>query len=200
MSASERREQLIGVARRLFADYGLDGTTVEQIALNAGVSKPVVYEHFGGKDGLYATVVKREVGRFAEFLQYSTTPEPAIDDTEEVIYALLGYIEDNPDGFRILVRDRPLGALPESHQNLLSHLVGDVDKYVADGVRAEDPDRLITSIYARMAIAVGVYSGMWWLDTKAISKRALAKHVAAFIWYGRSALDPDNPTFSRPNQ
>jgi AcrR family transcriptional regulator len=49
MSGKERRAQLVDVGRKLFAQKGLDGTSVEEIASKAGVSKPVVYEHFGGK-------------------------------------------------------------------------------------------------------------------------------------------------------
>ena len=61
MTGKERREQLIVVGRKLFADKGFEATTVEEIATRAGVSKPVVYEHFGGKEGLYAVVVDREI-------------------------------------------------------------------------------------------------------------------------------------------
>ena len=66
MTGKERREQLLDIGRRLFAERGLDGTSIEEIAAQAGVSKPVVYEHFGGKEGLYAVVVDREVSRFVE--------------------------------------------------------------------------------------------------------------------------------------
>ncbi|RXM21974.1 TetR/AcrR family transcriptional regulator, partial [Citrobacter sp. AAK_AS5] len=59
--SAERREQLIMIARGLFAERGFDGTSVEEIAAHAEVSKPVVYEHFGGKEGLCAVVVDREV-------------------------------------------------------------------------------------------------------------------------------------------
>ena len=51
MTGKERREQLLNICRRLFAERGLDGTSIEEIAAQAGVSKPVVYEHFGGKRG-----------------------------------------------------------------------------------------------------------------------------------------------------
>ena len=61
MSGQERREQLLDVGRRLFADKGFEAVSVEEIASKAGVSKPVVYEHFGGKEGLYAVVVDREM-------------------------------------------------------------------------------------------------------------------------------------------
>ena len=65
MTGSERREQLIDIGRQLFAERGFDGTSVEEIAARAEVSKPVVYEHFGGKEGLYAVVVDREIARAA---------------------------------------------------------------------------------------------------------------------------------------
>ena len=48
------REQLIRVGRALFASKGFEAVSVEEIAANAKVSKPIVYEHFGGKEGLYA--------------------------------------------------------------------------------------------------------------------------------------------------
>jgi AcrR family transcriptional regulator len=61
MTGAERRHQLIDIARSLFAERGYEGTSIEEIAQRANVSKPVVYEHFGGKEGLYAVVVDREM-------------------------------------------------------------------------------------------------------------------------------------------
>lgn len=61
MTGKQRREQLLEIGRTVFAERGYDGTSVEEIAERAGVSKPVVYEHFGGKEGLYAVVVDREM-------------------------------------------------------------------------------------------------------------------------------------------
>ena len=61
MTGRERREQLLDVGRALFAEKGFEATSIEEIAARAGVSKPVVYEHFGGKEGLYAVVVDREM-------------------------------------------------------------------------------------------------------------------------------------------
>ena len=61
MSAPQRHAQLLVVGRTVFAERGLEGASVEEIAARAGVSKPIVYEHFGGKDGLYAEVVDSEI-------------------------------------------------------------------------------------------------------------------------------------------
>ena len=75
MTGKERREQLLDVGRGLFAERGYDGTAVEEIASRAGVSKPVVYEHFGGKEGLYAVVVDREVQRLLDMFTTALSGE-----------------------------------------------------------------------------------------------------------------------------
>ena len=73
MTGSERRHQLIDIARSLFAERGYEGTSIEEIALRANVSKPVVYEHFGGKEGLYAVVVDREMSALLDGITSSLT-------------------------------------------------------------------------------------------------------------------------------
>ena len=120
MTRAERREQLIEVARGLFADRGIDGTSVEEIAARAGVSKPVVYEHFGGKEGLYAVVVDREVRELHGAIRTAlTTPRAGARRLIELgTLALLDYIDERPDGFRILSRDplRDPSAVPAPGQ------------------------------------------------------------------------------------
>src|SRR6201995_273046 len=68
MTGRERREQLLDVGRTLFAEKGFEATPIEEIAARAGGSKPVVYEHFGGKEGLYAVVVDREMSALLDRL------------------------------------------------------------------------------------------------------------------------------------
>ena len=107
MTGKERREQLLGIGRRLFAERGFEGTSIEEIAAQAGVSKPVVYEHFNNKEGLYAVVVDREVERLLAMATAILSGANTREKFEAAAVALLRYIEDNSDGFRILVRDSP---------------------------------------------------------------------------------------------
>ncbi|MGH3307518.1 MAG: TetR/AcrR family transcriptional regulator, partial [Nocardioides sp.] len=109
MTAAERREQLIEVARGLFAERGFDGSAIEEVANRAAVSKPIVYEHFGGKEGLYAVVVDREVTLLLSMMREALTAGTSRELLEQAAIALLDYIEHHPDGFRILVRDSPIG-------------------------------------------------------------------------------------------
>src|SRR4051794_6737178 len=102
MTGKERREQLLDIGRTLFAERGFDAASIEEIATRAGVSKPVVYEHFGGKEGLYAVVVDREMQRLLDAITGALSGERPRELLEQAALALLTYIEEEPDGFRIL--------------------------------------------------------------------------------------------------
>ena len=108
MSAAQRREQLIAIGRQLFAERGFDATSIEEVAARAKVSKPVVYEHFGGKEGLYAVVVDREVRSLLDRITTALTAGHPRELLEQAALALLDYIEEDTDGFRVLVRESPV--------------------------------------------------------------------------------------------
>src|SRR5438128_736429 len=91
----------------VFAQRGYEATSVEEIAARAGISKPIVYEHFGGKEGLYAVIVDREVehivGRIVEAIS-SGSPRERL---ERAALAFLVYVKERPGGFAVLLRDVP---------------------------------------------------------------------------------------------
>src|SRR3954454_23576965 len=121
MSGKERREQLLDVGRKLFAEKGFEGTSVEEIAATAQVSKPVVYEHFGGKEGLYAVVVDREIRTLLEAVTSSLiTDEPPRVLLEDAVLAPLDYMETPPDGFRTRGRDPPVARSTAPSASLIS--------------------------------------------------------------------------------
>ena len=122
MTGKERREQLLDVGRSLFAEKGYEGTSVEEIAARAGVSKPVVYEHFGGKEGLYAVVVDREVSRMLGTVTEGLSGGTARELLEQAAMALLSYVENDSDGFRILVRDSPVASATGTFASLISDI------------------------------------------------------------------------------
>jgi len=141
MTGQERRQQLLDIGRRLFAERGLDGTSIEEIAAQAGVSKPVVYEHFGGKEGLYAVVVDREVERFLTMATTLLEGEDTREKFEAAAIALLRYIEENADGFRILVRDSPPGSGSGTFSSLISDIASQVEYILGDVFKARATTR-----------------------------------------------------------
>ncbi|MBN9106251.1 MAG: TetR/AcrR family transcriptional regulator [Propionibacteriaceae bacterium] len=196
MTRSERREQLIDVARALFAERGLEGTSVEEIAAHAGVSKPVIYEHFGGKEGLYAVVVDREVRTLHDAIRAAiTTPDASARALIELgTLALLDYIDDRPNGFRIISRD-PSGTSPEgSFQTILSDIASRVEDLLAKefGKRGLESD--VAPLYAQMLVGLVALGGQWWMDTRdeqGMAKPAVAAHLVNLAWNGMRNLSPN---------
>src|SRR5205809_562393 len=98
MTGQERREQLLDVGRVLFAEKGYEPTSIEEIAERAKISKPIVYEHFGGKQGLYAVIVDREVQELLGRITAALDAEHPRLMLQQAAQAFLAYIEGEPDG------------------------------------------------------------------------------------------------------
>lgn len=190
MTGAERREQLIDVSRAIFAERGFDGTSVEEVAARAEVSKPVVYEHFGGKEGLYAVVVDREVTQLLTMMRAALTGGSSRQLLEAAAVSLLDYIESNPDGFRILVRDTPIGASTATFQSIIGDVASRVEGILVDVFKQQKLDPRTAPMYTQMLIGMTVTLGQWWLDTRKPAKEVVAAHLVNLAWNGLSGLDP----------
>src|SRR5690625_4125914 len=167
MTGQQRREQLLTIGRTLFAEKGFDGTSVEEIASRAEVSKPVVYEHFGGKEGIYAVVVDREIQALTSALS------GALDEgghpkvmVERSALALLGYIEDSEDGFRILVRDSPVAQATGTFSSLIGDVATQVEHLLAEQFDRRGMDVEEGPLYAEMLVGMIELAGKWWLEDR----------------------------------
>src|SRR5262245_2138052 len=129
LTAAARRAQLIEIGRTVFAERGFEATSVEEIAARARVSKPIVYEHFGGKEGLYAVIVDREVEHIVGRIVEAITTGSARERLERAVLAFLTYVQERPGGFAVLLRDAPeskrSGEMPALMYDLADR-VGDI--------------------------------------------------------------------------
>jgi AcrR family transcriptional regulator len=195
MTGKERREQLLDVGRRLFAERGFEGTSVEEIAAKAGVSKPVVYEHFGGKEGLYAVVVDRETqylqGRLTEALSHGEGRELL----EKAALALLEYIETSTDGFRILVRDSPVAQSTGTFASLISDVASQVEHILIEQFAVRGFNSKLAPMYAQMLVGMVALTGQWWLDARKPKRTEVAAHLVNLAWNGLAGLE-DKPTLT----
>ncbi|MGO4957902.1 TetR/AcrR family transcriptional regulator [Luteococcus sp. Sow4_B9] len=193
MTSAERREQLVSVARTLFAQKGFEGTSVEEIAACAEVSKPVVYEHFGGKEGVYAVVVDRESQRLHQAIRTAlTTPGATSRDLIEYgALALMDYLDEHPDGFRILARDSPVVAAQGSFASILSDIVSRVEDLLAEPLQRHGFDPTYAGLYAQALVGLVALAGQSWLDTREPSKEVVAAHLVNLAWNGMANLVPE---------
>ncbi len=189
MTGRERREQLLDVGRKLFAERGFEGTSIEEIASQAGVSKPVVYEHFGGKEGLYAVVVDREVDRLLTTATQILGGEHTREKFEAAAVALLRYIEDDADGFRILVRDSHPASGAGTFGSLISDIASQVEYILGDFFRTRGYDPKLAPLYAQMLVGMVAVTGQWWLDVRKPKVEVVAAHLINLAWNGLSQLE-----------
>jgi AcrR family transcriptional regulator len=191
MTGSARRHQLIGIARQLFAERGYEGASIEEIAQRANVSKPVVYEHFGGKEGLYAVVVDREMSALLDGITSSLTNNRSRVRVERVALALLTYVEERTDGFRIMIRDSPAAISSGTYSSLLNDAVSQVSSILAGDFarRGLDPD--LAPLYAQALVGSVSMTAQWWLDTREPKKEVVAAHLVNLMWNGLTHLEAD---------
>ncbi|MGN9784639.1 TetR family transcriptional regulator [Nonomuraea sp. ZG12] len=190
MTGKERREQLILISRTLFAQKGFDGTSIEEIAATAHVSKPVVYEHFGGKEGVYAVVVDREMQKLLGMITEALTASHSLVKLERAALALLRYIEESSEGFRILVRDSHAASGTGTFASLISEIASQVEDVLADefAARGYSPD--LAPMYAQMLVGMVALTGQWWLDVRKPGREEVAAHVVNLAWNGLTGLNP----------
>ncbi|HET8582735.1 MAG TPA: TetR/AcrR family transcriptional regulator [Jatrophihabitans sp.] len=200
MTGRERREQLVQVGRALFAEKGFDGTSIEEIAARAQVSKPVVYEHFGGKEGLYAVVVDREMSDLLNRLTSSLSAGHPRALAEQAALALLTYIEEEADGFRILSRDSTAGAF----SSLLNDIASQVEYVLVRQFSEHELNPKHAAMYAQMLVGMVALTGMWWLEERKPKREEVAAHIVNLGWNGLAHLEakprPISPARPEPER
>lgn len=189
MTGQQRRAQLLDIARSCFAEKGFEPTSIEEIAQKADVSKPVVYEHFGGKEGMYAVIVDREVQRLLDRITEAlngTTPRELL---EQAALAFITYIEDEPDGFRILVRDSPLPSSTGTLASVIGDIASQVEYVLANQFKTRDFDPKLAALYSRALVGMVGLVGQWWLDTGKPRRDEVAAHLVNLAWNGLKGLE-----------
>lgn len=193
LSGTERRAQLIDVGRAVFAKRGYEGASMEEIADRAKVSKPVVYEHFGGKEGLYAVIVDREMDYVVRRIVEAIASGTARERVEGASLAFLNYVKDHPDGFAVLSQDSPLSATRGRLSSLLNDLAERVGDLFASSFKQAGYDAKAAPIYAHALVGMVTFVGKWWTEVRKPSVEEVARHIGALAWMGLRHL-PKRPT------
>jgi AcrR family transcriptional regulator len=188
----------------VFAKRGYEATSVEEIAERAKVSKPIVYEHFGGKEGLYAVVVDREVDHIVSRIVAAIATGSPRERLERAALAFLTYVQERPDGFAILLRDAPPSKRSGEMPALMYDLADRVGDIFSEQFRKAGFDAKAAPIYAHALVGMVAFVGQWWTETrKPPPAETVVSHIAALAWMGlrhlprRPALLPTGPRDAR---
>lgn len=193
LTAAARRAQLIEIGREVFAERGYGATSVEEIAARAKVSKPILYDHFGGKEGLYAVVVDREMEHILRLIVEAVSSGSARERLEQATLAYLTYVRDRPLGFAVLLRDAPQQKRNGEMPVLMHELADRIGDVFAEQFHAAGYDPKSAPIYAHALVGMVAFVGQWWTESSdPLSIETVASHVAALVWRGLRHL-PKQP-------
>jgi AcrR family transcriptional regulator len=137
MSAEERREQLLAVTTQLVVERGFQGVSIENVAQRAGITRAVVYQHFGQLQGLLEAVVERETSRALAQVSETTLENLSDGDPRELMLeslrAYLSAVRDHPTTWRFVLMP-PIGA-PEVLRKRIDQGRGTVLAQMAQAVQ-----------------------------------------------------------------
>ncbi|GLB63129.1 TetR family transcriptional regulator [Dietzia sp. NCCP-2495] len=100
-----REQQMLDSAIRVFADLGYRSASMDTIARDANISKPMLYLYYGSKEELFSACVARESGRLIEGLTSAATgSDGPRDSLESVVQAFLEFVDANTDSWTVVYR------------------------------------------------------------------------------------------------
>jgi AcrR family transcriptional regulator len=106
MRAPERRRQLLQVARKVFGRRGYHTVTMDAVAREAGITKPILYDHFPSKRELYLALLEEDLqslgDRLSDALESSTGNRERIRASFQ---AYFDFVDDHAEGFRLLMQE-----------------------------------------------------------------------------------------------
>jgi AcrR family transcriptional regulator len=182
-----RRRQLLGAAQEVFVAQGYHAAAMDEIAERAGVSKPVLYQHFPGKLELYLALLDESadelVGIVREALSSTTDNKQRVPATFQ---AFFDFVSSSGEAFR-LVFESDLSNEPAVRERL-DHTMRDCAEMISQFIREDaglqdDEARLLGMALVGMAQV----SSRYWLSTdKAIPKDAAEQLLARLAWRGIS--------------
>lgn len=181
-----RREQLLVAADRVVQREG-SAASMNVIAAEAGITKPILYRHFGDKGGLYRALAERHIDTLLARLRAALLTRGGLRArTHATVDAYLAAVEEQPQVYRFLVQRAAV-----EEPDVRGQVVGFVRRFgdeLARGIASEpelagvDPQRAVVWAQAIAGMVQGV--GDWWLDHPEVSRATVVDEVAALIWEG----------------
>ena len=108
---------------------------------------------------------------------------------ERTALALLTYVEENAEGFRVLTRDSPKTDPASSFNSLLGDIALRVEDILAEAFKRQHLPAKGVPYYAQMLIGMTVYTCQYWADQRKLSKEQIAAHIVNLAWHGLSRME-----------
>ena len=190
LPAAERRRQLLEVATEVFAARGYHDTSMNDLAVAAGVTKPVLYQHFGSKQDLFLAVLREVGGQLREQVGKATAEAGSPrEQVERGFAAYFAWVARHRGGFEVLFtgesrRNQAFVAEARKVEREMAEVIAQL--IVVDGLD-EERRRLLAFGIVGMSETV---SRHWLKDDLDLGPEELAAQAADLAWAGLRGLRP----------
>jgi AcrR family transcriptional regulator len=190
MAGSERRQAILDAALEVFGARGYHGASIDEIARTAGISKALIYEHFPSKKELHASLIQAHVEELFERLAAAAgTDDPGEVRLRRGVDAFLAFVEERPEGWRMLFRDAADPELAELADRLQRQATALIAALIAGNPRTGAPasERGIEMIAQQLSGATQALAN-WWYAHREVPREELVARVMDFAWTGLRRL------------
>lgn len=189
MPRDQRRQQLIDISRGVFAERGYEAASLEEIAERAGITRPILYSHFGDKHGLFEAVVSEQIARVEQVVTEAlAAPGEPRELVERGMRAFFTYVGEHPEGHAVLTRDAPVRMSDSGLGVMLDGLAKNISALITQQLRAMALDPAPAPIYANALIGIGAHVGRWWRDHPEVSLEVVTASTTDLVWSGFSGI------------
>jgi AcrR family transcriptional regulator len=185
-----RRTELVEAAVAAIRAHGA-GVGMEEIASQAGVSKPILYRHFTDRADLWLAVSRRVTDELlAAMSSELVVDRPPRDTIAAVVDTYLALIEEDTEVYRFIVRgsfaDRGMSSdLVRAHMALMA---SEVARVLGDRLRDAGADSGGAEPWAHGIVGMVQAAADWWIDRRSMSRQALVSYLTAMISTGVEGL------------
>jgi AcrR family transcriptional regulator len=188
----ERREELLDAAERAIRRSGPQAS-MDQLASEAGITKPILYSHFGDRAGLAEALAERTsdmlITTLAESLDRGEQRRPK-EVVRSALDAFCSFIEAEPSIYRFLVRSA-LDAPNPMSSRLVTSIADNIAKLLGTGFRAAHVDSDLAEPWGLAIVGMGFVGAEWWLDSQTMTKGELVDYLTQLVWGGLAGTGLD---------
>ncbi|MBO8184297.1 TetR family transcriptional regulator [Streptomyces spirodelae] len=196
-STEQRRRQLLEAAERVVLRDG-PGASMNAIAAEAGITKPILYRHFGDKGGLYRALATRHTEALLASLRAALdAPRQRRERVEATLDTYLAAIEAHPQVYRFLMHPAEDSSSSErgfdvgQHSApLLRRLGEELAKVIAERLDLGPEAEELARVWGHGIVGMMHAAGDWWLRERPCERAVLVRHLADLLW-GRLAAAGD---------
>jgi AcrR family transcriptional regulator len=197
ISGDERRESILQLTSRAFAERGYDGVRTAELAESAGVSEALIYQHFRTKAELYSAALDRSAEILEDRLSAAAAPGPPLEERfERAIDAFLTFVSEPGNAWSVLTLNVSDPELGEHQRRLRARATGALADLLAFDSRASRAGLERGQLEQLAEIIVGGAEALatWWSQNPKAKREELGSLLMGFVWRGYDRLVSSNST------